>query len=266
MPNASAQLDLAEFLAQTYFPNDPVDPLTIADHHGITSSFGHYEDAFDGLLELKADRFHIFLNRDRLRGLTKPRARFTAAHELGHYFIDDHRNALFAGVRPHPSFTEFVTNTIAESQADQFAATLLMPPGRFASSAKRKDVTIQSIVELAALFGTSVMSTAIRYAHSDVAHVVVMLWAETERRWCWSSKTVWELTKNRAYRHSSRVPVGSATRALLNSSTTNVPKERGTVLSEWFPFILPGSNTDKICREEAIRLGNYGVLTLLEMC
>ena len=232
----------------------------------ITFCIGQYGDAFDGLLELLENRFHIYLNKDRLRDPESPRGRFTAAHELGHYFIDNHRNALINGVGPHPSFTEFVTNLIVERQADEFAATLLMPPKRFRSEASRLEVGLESIAKMAELFKTSIMSTAIRYARSDVAPVTVMLWAETERRWCWSSADVWGITQNKAYRRTARVPEGSVTLSLLESASIDTVTERGTVLSEWFPFIPTGSMKDKVCREEAIRLGNFGVLTLLEMC
>ena len=266
MTEATPQLDLAEFLAETHFPNAAIQPLEIAEQNGITSCIGQYEDAFDGLLELYENRFYIYLNKDRLRDPEGPRGRFTAAHELGHYFIDDHRNALINGVKPHPSFTEFVTDSIVERQADEFAATLLMPPKRFRSVASGLAVGLDSIGAIAELFKTSIMSTAIRYAHSDVASVTVMLWAETERRWCWSSKDVWEITQNKAHRRTSCVPEGSATLSLLESASIDTVMERGTILSEWFPFISKGSMKDKVCREEAIRLGNFGVLTLLEMC
>lgn len=266
MSDVTPQLDLAEFLAESYFPNDAVRPLEIAEINGITSCAGHYEDAFDGLLELSADRFHIYLNLDRLCDPNGRRTRFTTAHELGHFFIDEHRNALIAGVGSHPSFTEFVTNLIVERQADEFAATLLMPPKRFRSVAKQMDVGLKSIALIADLFETSIMSTAIRYARSDIASVAVMLWAESERRWCWSSRDVWEITQNKAHKRTSCVPEGSATRSLLESATNDTTAGRGSVLSQWFPFVSAGSAKDKICREEAIRLGNFGVLTLLEVC
>lgn len=262
---SSAQLDLAEYLVETYFPNDPVDPLALADTHAITTSFGHYEDAFDGLLELRRNRFHIYLNRDRLADAGQPRARFTAAHELGHYFIDEHRNALIAGIKPHPSFTEFVNNTIAEYQADSFAAALLLPPKRFQAAARRKQASLGSIIDLAKLFNTSMMSTAITYARSDVAPVTVMLWDETRRRWCWSSQSVWTLTRNKAYKDTANVPAGSLTRSLLASPSALAEGSRGSTLSQWFPFVAAGSRNDRVCREEAMRLGKYGVLTLLEV-
>jgi hypothetical protein len=73
LSNSSPQLDLAEFLAETFFPNDPIDPLKLAEKHGITSSFGFYQDAFDGLLELRQRRFHIYLNGDRFADMEQPR-------------------------------------------------------------------------------------------------------------------------------------------------------------------------------------------------
>ena len=260
-------IELAEYLAETYFPQDKVQPLDLADRSGITHSLGYYEKAFDGLLELKNDRFHMYLNRDLLSHVDHPRARFTAAHELGHYFIDDHRNALISGVKPHPSFTEQYSLAFsAEHEADTFAAALLMPPGRFVSLATRKEVSLKSIGELATIFGTSMMSTAIRYARSDIASVSIMLWAETERKWCWSSQDVWTLTKNKAYKKTEKVPKGSATQEILADPTRRVADPRGSVLSEWFPWIRSGSADDKMCREEAMRLGDFGIITMLEIC
>lgn len=265
MNRVPLQLQLAEYLAETYFPDDPVDPLELAEKQSITTSFGYYEAAFDGLLELRKNRFHIYLNGDRFVDVDHPRARFTAAHELGHYFIDDHRNALIAGISPHPSFTEFATDELAEFQADSFAAALLLPGKRFGAAARNKDACIRSIIDLAKLFNTSMMSTAIRYARSDVAPVSVMLWDEIRRRWCWSSRAVWELTGNKAYKDTANVPAGSITQSLLFSPESPLDGSRGSTLSQWFPFISPGSPRDRICREEALRLGKYGVLTLLEV-
>jgi Zn-dependent peptidase ImmA (M78 family) len=165
---------------------------------------------------------------------------------------------------PHASFTEFASTELVEYQADSFAATLLLPPARFQAAARRKSSSIATIVELSKLFNTSMMSTAITYARSDVARVAVMLWHETQRKWCWSSKPVWCLTQNKAYKSTAKVPLGSATHTLLSSSLTS-QAPRGSTLSQWFPLIAAGSRNDLICREEAIRLGKFGVLTLLDV-
>src|SRR6266536_585035 len=81
--------ELAEAVADEYFPDRKIDPAAIAKAKKITLSFGNYENAFDGLLEYRQGRFHIFANLDRIENADSPRARFTLGHELGHYFIDE---------------------------------------------------------------------------------------------------------------------------------------------------------------------------------
>src|SRR5438067_1156661 len=94
-------IDLAEAVSEEYvLPSGKLEPLTITDAKDITISFSRYSNSFDGMLEHRAGRFHIYCNLDRLDNSDSPRARFTLCHELGHYFIDDHRNALASGKAP----------------------------------------------------------------------------------------------------------------------------------------------------------------------
>src|SRR5437773_1792618 len=81
--------DLAELVAEEYYPSSRVEPFAIALLKGLTVSFGHYEDAFDGLLEHRSGRFHIYCNLERVERRDGPRARFTLAHELGHFYLDE---------------------------------------------------------------------------------------------------------------------------------------------------------------------------------
>jgi hypothetical protein len=70
-----------------------------------TAETGYYQEAFDGMLEWRDGVFHIYCNLSTVENSTSVRARFTLAHELGHFFIDEHRNALASGRVPaHPSF------------------------------------------------------------------------------------------------------------------------------------------------------------------
>ena len=95
--------ELAEAVAEEYSPEAKVEPEKIAQAKEITLSFGSYSDAFDGMLEHLAGRFHIVCNLDRVGQRNSPRARFTLGHELGHFYIDEHRNALTHGRAPaHP--------------------------------------------------------------------------------------------------------------------------------------------------------------------
>src|SRR5207247_1657430 len=107
-------------------------------------SFGRYGDAFDGLLEHRSGRFHVYANLDRVEREDSPRARFTLAHELGHYFIDEHRNALAAGLAlSHPSFCDFESDLPVEKEADHFASNLLMPAKGFRKLAARAPLGLE---------------------------------------------------------------------------------------------------------------------------
>ena len=102
--------DLAEEIAEEHFLDSQILPLEILKSEGITHSFGFYKQAFDGLLEHKNNRFHIYCNLDRVLHQESPRARFTLGHELGHFFIDEHRRALSSGRAPaHPSLCEYTS-------------------------------------------------------------------------------------------------------------------------------------------------------------
>ena len=169
-----------------------------------------------------------------------PRARFTFSHELGHYFIDEHRNALVGGVGTHASFTDYQSDNPAELEADSFAAALLMPAKRFASAARQRRPSVQSIRELAGQFGTSYASTAIRYAKSDWYSIIVMRWTIEGRKWCWSSKDMYQIASNKLHKPAEKIPVGSLTHSMLHGKD-EVLSAKGSTLSAWCPFITSGS-------------------------
>src|SRR5690554_2923887 len=103
-----------------YFPEGVVDPATIADCSDVSYNYGNYRDYFDGVLEYEDGRFHIYLNTHGAFEPSIPRMRFTFAHELGHYFIDEHRNALKKGKSLHTSFYKLQRKNIVELEADFF--------------------------------------------------------------------------------------------------------------------------------------------------
>lgn len=256
--------ELAELIAKEHWRSGPVDPAAIASAYGLTFNFGHYEDVFDGLLECKARRFHIYINLDSNKAADSPRARFSFAHELGHYFIDWHRCALERGVPPHGSQAEFESNNEIEREADLFAANLLMPKEKVLRE-MRRNVGAEEIQRLAQVFGTSLSAMAIRCAQLSTASLIVMKWSGTGRAWCWSSEKFSQLTSNKAYRALNRIPPDSVTRLAIDNSSRSdtATRIRGTTLSTWFPSIRPGSYSDEILVEECIGLGRHGALTIL---
>ncbi|WP_299248843.1 ImmA/IrrE family metallo-endopeptidase [uncultured Aquimarina sp.] len=181
--------DLASGISDFYFPNGQVDPKVIAEKNGITYSYGKYGESFDGLIECENGKFHIYINEDKVGHQYEQRARFTFAHELGHYYIDSHRESLLSGRSPsHCSLTGFKSRNRAERQADYFASCLLMPDEKFTKHCFRKKFSYQIIQELAGKFGTSISATAIRFCAIGNHPIMVVYSKKNEIKWYWSSE------------------------------------------------------------------------------
>jgi Zn-dependent peptidase ImmA (M78 family) len=166
---------LTESIVDWYFPAEaPIQPSLIAKDYGITWSIGNYEDAFDGLLEHNLGRFHIYVNKDRQQ--TRERQRFTFCHELGHFFIDGHRNALANGEVPyHSSFTGFSSENVVEREADFFSACLLMPRKRVLRDYRHnRRFSFHIIQQLASKYGLSLLATIHRLFHLNVHPMMIV--------------------------------------------------------------------------------------------
>ena len=180
--------DLAEFIADLYCPNGVIQPEVIADAKSISYSYGEYENDFDGLIEHKNGKFHIYINIDRLEHAYKPRARFTFAHELGHFFIDSHRNALASGKTPaHSSFTNFSSENIVEREADFFAACLLLPKDRLKADCFRRKFNFKLVDEISHKYQTSITSTLIRLIILDLYPITVVCSQNNTVKWKWNT-------------------------------------------------------------------------------
>jgi len=258
--------ELAEFIADDHCPEGCVNPEFISKRKDITISYGHYQNAFDGLLEHCAGRFHIYCNLDRLERRENPRVKFTLGHELGHFFIVEHCLALRSGRSPgHGSLTEYESRNPVEQEADHFASNLLMPKERFIRSAKREPVGMGGIIALAREFATSMTSTAIRYASLEVRPCFVVKWSAVGFHWKWLSTSTRLANYRKTIEEPSAVVPGSATAKALAGE--DVPErgffQTGTTASAWFPFVSEETGRNIILIEQAMPLGRFGVLTFI---
>lgn len=258
--------ELAESIADEYCPNQIVLPETIIKRKQILISRSSYGDAFDGMLEHKCGRFHIYCNTDRL---TVPaRVRFTLAHELGHFFIDDHRRALEAGLEPHPSFPAFnghPSDNPAEREADHFASSLLMPEGRVQQVIRRSDPGMAAVLDIKNQFDTSVTSSALRYIKLTDSDSTIVRWAPDDSLdWKWISDSSFTAGFRKIIDQAAQLPEDSPTRRAMSGVQQEGRFHKGaTVASQWFPFITPGSNRDCLLFEHALKLGEFGTITVL---
>lgn len=257
--------DLAEWIARERFPKGATDPAALAAAESLGVTFNDYEDAFDGLLQHAAGRFHIFCNLRRVEGPTSDRARFTLAHELGHYFIDAHRLRLERGQSLPLSQCDYESAQPIEREADCFASHLLMPAPRFVKQSRGLPPGLAGILALRRHFGTSVTSTACRYAELGVTPCVVVKWSPGGVGWRFMSAAAWEAGLGKTIDTLTDLPAGSATaRAVAGEA---VPAkgffECGTTAAGWFKAVTPGSTRNAVLVEQAIPLGRFGALTIL---
>ncbi len=251
---------LAEGVSNFYCKKGLVNLEIIAEKKKITYSYGNYDNAFDGLIEHLNGQFHIYINNDRLRHPYTERARFTFAHELGHYFIDHHRNALKNGLSPsHSSFTGFVSKNYAEREADYFAACLLLPEERFQKDVLRRKFKFEIIQELSKKYQTSFTATALRFASIGNHPIMVVFSCRGAITWYWSSDDFpyWSLKYGK-----SRVPDDTVAGEYFKLNRS--PENRQEVFAlDWFNGVLD-SDVDRKFFEQCLFHKGYAISVIWE--
>jgi Zn-dependent peptidase ImmA (M78 family) len=238
----------------------PVDPFAIAKEERIRLVPGVYGEGFDARIEYYAQfqRFGIFY---RDFGKPEGRIRFSLGHELGHFFLPEHRERLLSG-KVHDSKSDYRSRNPIELQADRFAANLLMPRDLFVKQVKsfRQSVCdLKDLCRLAARLGTSVTSTAIRYCDCDIEGATAVLSENGIVQWTYASEDMRHLG---CYfvESGSAIPRDSETAKLLKLLDGG-PTDQvvGHQIDSHVWFDGPKRN---LLYEEAMQLGNR-VLTWL---
>ncbi|HLP37588.1 ImmA/IrrE family metallo-endopeptidase [Lacibacter sp.] len=183
--------DAAHNVASQFYQSNATDLAAIAKFEGLNFYHDHYEDTFDGMLLYDEKDFHIHINIDRGNGSLTKRGNFTFAHELGHYFIDEHRIGLQTGkIEAHGSIHEVNQKNIIEYEADYFASCLLMPEQRFRSfsGGRGKNFSLDTIINLSNAFQTSILATVIRFAEVGTHEMTAVISKNNIVSWFAQSK------------------------------------------------------------------------------
>lgn len=153
----------------------PIDVKKLAeDSDFIVTPFpkGQTGNGYAGMLLRQGNDFAIFyseaIKNDGFQ-------RFTIAHELGHYFIEGHLEAVLDANGVHKSKEPFSLADQFEKQADSFAAGLLMPTGLCKRITRQYDDGLEAIVALATACNTSLMSSAIRYTEMSDGKIAIIV-------------------------------------------------------------------------------------------
>lgn len=183
--------------------------------------------------------------------------RFTVAHELAHYFLPGHCEALFQnGNMLHQSRSGFVSNEPRERQADVFATTLLMPQKLFVAAQRTAGEGFQAIQALSQSCQTSITSTAIRYARFAEDPVAIVMSTGQYIDYCFMSGPIEQHPTIRWIKKGDALPPNSRT-AQFNRTKSNVTSGRTdagyTSLDDWFE----GAPQVEM-KEDVVGLGTYG--------
>jgi Zn-dependent peptidase ImmA (M78 family) len=258
---------LASEVFTQYFSDPPANPLEVLADHGITHSFGHYGDCFDGMLEYEGGEFHVYCNLDRGNAWDSGRGRFTLAHELAHYFIDEHRIALMSGrIKPHPSKGDNRTgDLLPEQEADLFASYFLMPEDLCKRTTTKMGSGYEAIKKLSTVFQVSLHCAAIRYVENKTRPAALILWNERGYAWKRVSDRLWSMGCRKTVEDVKSVIRDSATDQMIRSGASGpTVYESHSTLGAWFPAITSAGVRDIVVREQAMNLGRFGVMTLIE--
>ena len=173
MPNVTKAQDLLEYLKteKTFSIKAPIDVENIVNCLGVKLEYYFdFESETVGSITRSGSDYVIKINE--IHNHYEPRKRFTIAHELGHLFL--HLNGVdgvsFDDTEKTMSRTESYWD-IKESQANSFAAQLLMPKKLIVGKGKElltelqkkgKTITADEFVEaMSTIFNVS--SPAMRY-------------------------------------------------------------------------------------------------------
>lgn len=239
----------------------PVQPIAIAEGRGISVVAKPMEsEGVSGMLVRLGNDFAIaYATHLQNEGFQN----FSVGHELGHYYLPGHVDAVIQGeTGSHVSRAGYSSTDRYEIEADRFAAALLMPRHLFFPAIERAGTGLKAIESLATLCKTSLHATAIRYAQCcrEPVAVVVSKGGVIEHSFMSESLKVFpgiDWLKKR-----EGVPRGTATLA-FNQTPGNVLRgarvEDASSLQAWF-----GGSRHVDIAEDVVGLGRYGkTLTVL---
>jgi hypothetical protein len=237
----------------------PVEPITIAREFDIEVVAKPVHESVSGMLLRVGNSYGIVYARH----IDNPGfERFSIGHELGHYFLPGHIDAVLGDSDIHKSHAGFGSSDRYELEADHFAAALLMPRQLFTAALRRAGDGIAAIERLAEICKTSLTATAIRYTQCTSDPVAIIVSTGGSIDYCFMSNALRDHDGIDWIRKRQAVSRTTPTFA-FNRDPEKVRRadrvEDESDLQSWF-----GGSQSIELREDVIGLGRYGkTLTVL---
>ncbi len=232
----------------------PVDPIALASNLGIeVKAKSARAQGVSGMLLRVGNTFGIaYATHIDNIGFQH----FSVAHELGHYFLPGHIDAVLADSDVHESRAGFASGDHYEIEADHFAAGLLMPRPLFTDAMRRAGDGLAAIETLKDICQTSLTATAIRYTQcSPRDPMAIVLSTGTLINYCFMSDAL-KVVDGLNWIHKRELLPKDTVTFTFNRDASRVrsaDRAEGTSsLQDWF-----GGRHNVEVTEEVIGLGSY---------
>ena len=260
-PYAFASLAAEQIIKGLGIATLPIDPKAIARERGIeVVAKPMKNEGVSGMLVRYGNEFAIaYATHHENEGFEN----FSVAHELGHYFLPGHAEAVIVGDNgSHASRAGYSSGDKYEAEADRFAAGFLMPRHLFFPAFEKAGSGLAAIENLAGLCKTSLHATAIRYMQCTRDPLAIVISRDGIIDHCFMSDALKNIDGIDWLRKREGVPRNTATFA-FNKIPTNVLYgtriEETSNLQYWF-----GGTRSIEISEDIVGLGRYGkTLTVL---
>jgi len=253
-PALAAQKVYTDLFIQN--PND-LDIEGIVNLNGSFYQEKSMADA-DGRIIFKGNNTIITINADIAYA---PKKRFVMAHELGHLLL--HKNVVPVFNCTEAAFMQWYEQSSFETQANEFAAELLMPQNLFIEQARKiKKFDFNTILTLAKYFQTSVTSTIIKFISASTYPMAVVY--STNGKINWQAFTNDFIFKRFIKKKGEIIPKDTVAHDILNGKAK--PQEKEPILANYW-FTVFDSQRDIYLYEECFPVPSQnGLISLLWVC
>ena len=260
-PFAFASLAAEQIVKGLGFTSLPICPKKVAQDRGIDVVAKPMDQGgTSGMLVRFGNEFAIaYATHLQNEGFEN----FSVGHELGHYFLPGHVDAVISGDSgAHTSRAGFASKDRYEMEADRFAASFLMPRHLFFPALERAGSGLSAIQALADQCKTSLHATAIRYTQCTRDPMAIVLSQGGVIDHCFMSEALRQTPGIDWLRKRESLPRNTATFAfnqLPENVLSGVQVDATSNLQHWF-----GGKRSIEISEDVIGLGQYGkTLTVL---
>ncbi len=252
-PYAFASLTAEQIIKGLGITTLPIDPFAIARGRDIeVAAKPAHGSGVSGMLIRVGNEFAIAYatHIDNV-----PFQRFSVSHELGHFFLPGHVDAVIGANGIHESRAGFASTNRYEIEADRFAAGFLMPRYLFFPALERASQGLAAVESLAGLCKTSLHATAIRYTQCTRDPVAIIISTGNRIDHCFMSEALKAVEGINWIHKREAVPRNTPTFA-FNKDAENVRRavriEDTSNLQDWF-----GGHRKIAISEDIVGLGSY---------